>query len=278
MEEAKIVLGDHVATVLAYAAHLQRGPNGVAGEELVVGWYAGELHHAELHHQVVDELLGVLLCQGALVEIALYVYVEESGDTSHRHGRAVLGLHRAEVTEVEPLHGLARVCRGLRDVEAIERRHVFQSLEGLYLHGHFLAQAYHVVYHLALAHVQEVVVLLLDQEVDAIECHATVVAHDATAPVGVGQASEDMVVAHALHLRGVSVKHAVVVGLHIVMEYVMQLLRGLVAVGGASLFGHLYAAIGHKGTLERLVGLQAYHLLQVFRLVVDVTGAIGRKT
>ncbi len=102
-----------MTTVLAYSAHLQRGPHWVSGEELVVGWYACELHHAELHHQVVDKFLGILLCQRALVEIALYVYVEESRHTAYRHGCAILRLHGTEVAEVKPLHRLARVCRRL---------------------------------------------------------------------------------------------------------------------------------------------------------------------
>ena len=50
---------------------------------------------------------------------------------------------------------------------------------------------------------------------------------------------------------------------------------GLVAVGGAGLLRHLDAAVGHKGALQGLVGLQTDDLLQILQLLVDVAGAVG---
>ena len=55
----------------------------------------------------------------------------------------------------------------------------------------------------------------------------------------------------------------------------MQLLAGLVAVGGAGLLRHLDAAVGHEGALQGLIGLQADDLLEVLQLGVDVAGAVG---
>ena len=224
MEETEVVARYHVAAVLTNAGHLERSPYGVAGEQLVVRRNAGELHHAELHHQVVDELLGILLGERALGHIAAEIDVEEGADAAHRHCGAVLGLHCAEVAEVEPLHGLAGVAGRLRDVEAIDGSHLLEALQGFDLHRHLLAQAHHLVNHLAVAHVAEVFALLLNKPVNAIERHTAVVAHDATAAVGVGQAGEDMVMTHAAHLGGIDIEHAVVVGLDVFRENLMQLL------------------------------------------------------
>ena len=47
----------------------------------------------------------------------------------------------------------------------------------------------------------------------------------------------------------------------VVGKDLVQLLAGLVAVGGAGLLRHLDAAVGHESTLEGLVGLQAHDLL-----------------
>ena len=170
---------------------------------------------------MVDELLSILLGECAFVEIALDIDIEERRDAAHRHSGTVLCLHCTEVTEVEPLHSLASVCSRLRDVEAIDSSHVLQALERLDLHSYLLAQTDDLVDHLVLAHRSEVVLLLLNEAVDAIECHTTVVAYDAAAAVGVGKSSKNMIVTHEFHLRCVSVEHTVVMSLDVVVENVV---------------------------------------------------------
>ena len=87
-----------------------------------------------------------------------------------------------------------------------------------------------------------------------------------------------MVVAHRFHLFGVGIKNAIIVCLAVFCKYFVQFFRGLVAVGGASLLCHFDASIGHKGALQRLVGLQTYHCLLVFRLWGDICWSIGGHT
>jgi len=82
-------------------------------------------------------------------------------------------------------------------------------------------------------------------------------------------------VAGSLHLRGVGIEHSLVVGAGIVGKNLVQLLAGLIAVGGAGLLCHLDAAVGHECTLQGLVGLQADDLLQIFQGLVDIAGAVS---
>ena len=86
-----------------------------------------------------------------------------------------------------------------------------------------------------------------------------------------------MIVANAAHLRGVSIKHAIVMCLHIFGENIVELLRRLIAVSGASLLGHFDTTVGHESTLERLVGLQAHNFLQFLRAFANVRRGIGRE-
>jgi len=275
VQEAVAVLGDHAAAVHADAAHFQRCPDGVAGEQLVVAGDAGELDHAELHDHVVDELLGLALGQGAVVQIALDVDVQEGGDAAHAHGGAVLGLDGGKIPEVQPLAGFLGVLCGLGDVAAVGLGHLLHALQGVDLPGDLLPQADDVIGHGAVAAVSQILLLELDQGVDAVQSHAAVVAHDAAAAVGVGQAGDDVGVAGGLHLGCVGVEHGLVVGAGVVGKDLVQLLAGLVAVGGAGLLGHLDAAVGHESTLEGLVGLQAHDLLQILQVFVNVAGAVG---
>ena len=275
VQEAVAVLGDHAAAIHADAAHFQGGPHGVAGEQLVVAGDAGKLDHAELHHHVVDQLLSLALGQGAVLQIALDVDIQEGGDAAHAHGSAVLGLDGGQVAEVQPLAGFLGVLGGLGDIAAVGLGHLLHALQGADLACDLLAQADHVIGHGAVAAVGEIFLLELDQGIDAVQGHAAVVAHDATAAVGVGQTGDDVGVAGSLHLRGVGIEHSLVVGAGVVGKDLVQLLAGLIAVGGAGLLCHLDAAVGHECTLQGLVGLQADDLLQILQGLVDIAGAVS---
>ena len=123
MENAVVVLRHHGTSVATQARNRQRRPDGVAGEELVVARDTRELDHAQLHHQMIDEFLRFGLGQLPGLEVTLDVDVKEGRHAADRHRGAVLRLDRSEIAEVGPLHGLLRIGRGLRDVEAVGRGH-----------------------------------------------------------------------------------------------------------------------------------------------------------
>ena len=108
--------------------------------------------------------------------------------------------------------------------------------------------------------VVELVLLALlvgEEEVDAVERHPAIVADDAAAAVGVGQAGHDPGRACGLDVRGVGVEDAVVVGLAVLGEDLADPLVRLVAVGLEARRDHAPAAERHDRALERRVGLQA---------------------
>ena len=72
---------------------------------------------------------------------------------------------------------------------------------------------------------------MLDQPVDAIKRDPAIIADDAAAPIGVGQAGQDMRAAAAADVVGIGVEHAVIVGLAILGEDLDDLRVGLVAEG-----------------------------------------------
>ena len=152
------------------------------------------------------------------VEVALEVDVEEGRAAAERHRRAVLLLHRGEVAEVEPLHGFARGPRRARDVEAVARGHLLQFLQRADLLGQLLAVADDLLGGRLGIERQLLLLLALDQPVDAVERHAPVVADDAAAAVGVGQPGEDVRAAARADVGGVGVEHALVVRLPVLGE------------------------------------------------------------
>ena len=77
VEQTERRLGDHGAAIVAEACIRPCRPVGVAREDRIVVLGAQESHDAQLHHQIVDDLLGVGLGDLAFLEIALEVDVEE---------------------------------------------------------------------------------------------------------------------------------------------------------------------------------------------------------
>ena len=202
------------------------------------------------------------------------VSFEEGGDTADGHCSAVLGLDGGEVAEVQPLYSfLCVVCRSA-DVVAVGLGHFLHCLEGSDLVGELLTLADDVIGHYAAAAVVEVSHLVLYEVVNTVEGNTAVVADDTAAAVGIRQAGEDLALACHSHLRGVCIINALVVGLVVLSENLVELgVRG-VAVGGACLLGHLDSAERHERTLQGLVGLKAYNLLLVLKALIDVAGAI----
>ena len=120
-----------------------------------------------------------------------------------------------------------------------------------------LTQLDDVVRHDPVAVVEEIALLERDEMIDAVECNAAVVAHDAPASVGV--------------------KDRRIVCLVIFRKDLMELRADLVAVVLECLLCHADAAVGHERLLERLVRLQSDDLFEVFQRGVDVAGAVCRQ-
>ncbi len=257
VQHAKGALGDERAPILAHAAHHLRHPDRVAREQLVVFRGTQVAHDPPLDDQVVDDLLRLGLGERALAQVALEVDVPEGGQPPGGHRRAVLLLDRGEVAEVGPLHRLAGIVRRLGDVEAVVRRHLLQLLEGADLLGEFLAQADHVLGGVAIVQLQLLALLVLDQEVDAVEGDAAIVADDPAAAVGIGQAGDDARGACRLDVGRVGIEDAVVMGLAILGEDLADALVRLVAIGLEARRHHPPAAERHDRPLQRRVGLQA---------------------
>ena len=218
MEEAVVVLGDHMSAVHADARHFEGDPDGIAREQLVIGRDARKLDHAELEHEVIDQLLRLALGEGALVKVALDVDIEEGRDSADAHRRAVLGLDRGEVTEVEPLNGFLGVLRGLGNIIAVDLRHLLHALEGADLLGDLLSETDMLVAHVSAAAVEQILFLDENQIIQTVERDAAVVADDPASAVGVGQSRDDVAVTRTLHLGGIGVKNRLIVRLVVIGE------------------------------------------------------------
>ena len=118
----------------------------------------------------------------------------------------------------------------------------------------------------------EIALLLLDEVGRAVEGHAAVVANDASAAVGVGQACDDVCVAGGLDVIVIGREHTLVVGLAVLGEDGLGGGVELIAIGLQRFLYHADASLGEDSALQRLVGLKADHHLAV---LVDISGSVG---
>ena len=126
VQDAEAVPGDERPAVHPHAADRFGHPCGIAAEQLVIFLDAHELDDAQLHDEMVDELLRLLFGERSLVQIALDINVQEGGIPADGHRRAVLILHRRQIAEIDRLNGFLCVCRGTGNVAAVDCRHRFQ--------------------------------------------------------------------------------------------------------------------------------------------------------
>ena len=266
-----------MTAVHAQSGHIQRRPYRVTGEQLVVRRDARELHHTEFHRHVIDELLRFAFRDHAVFQVALDVDVKERRDTAHGHRCAVLCLDRCQISEVQPLERLVRILRRLADVIAVDGGHFLHALERLDLLSELFALTDDIIAHHSASAVCLIFFFLFDQVIDAVQRYAAVIADDAAAAVSIRQSGHDLVAARQTHFRRIGIKHRLIMCLVIFGKDLMQLFAGLIAIGRAGLFRHLDAAIWHERALQRLIGLQAYHLFQILQLFLDVARSISRQ-
>ena len=227
---------------------------------------------------MVNEFLRFFLRKRTFFEVALNIDVEESRNTTYRHRRAVLRFDRSQVAKVEPLHSFVRIVCRLRNVVTIDGCHLFHLFQGLDLHRNLFAQADYVFRHRAVAAIAQVLRFLVNQEINTIQRHATIVTDDTPTPIRIRKTCKDMVVSDELHLIRIRIEYAVIVRLAILREYFVKFCRRLIAIGCASLFRHLNTTIRHKSALQRLIRLQTDNLLLLLSSLSDIGRAIGRHT
>src|SRR5574344_1018884 len=190
MEKTVVIPSYHAAAVLSQSANLESCPHRVAAKQLIIGRNACKLHHAEFHHKVINQFLSLRFGKSAFLKVTLNVNIQECGHTAHRHSCPVLSLDSSQITKVQPLHSLLRIFCRLGNIESIKARHFLHPLQRLYLHGYFLAQTNHIVYHALVAKRIKVVLFLLNEKIYSVEGYTTVISHNTATAIGVGESGK----------------------------------------------------------------------------------------
>ena len=279
VEIAESVAGHQSAAVDAHAAQRFSDPGGIAAEQLVVLRGAQVAHQPQLDDELVDQLLRAGFVQRAVVQIPLDVNIQEGSGAAQAGGSAVVFLHTGEIGHVQALHSVMGGLSGLGDVTAVALGHQGHFLQGTDLHLHFFPQTDTLVGHGTVQSVQ-ILFLLFNQKISAVQGDAAVVTHDAATAVSVGQTGEQAHGTGHPGAVGIGIEHTVIVGLAVGSEMSFDFGVQLVAVLLQSGFGHAHTAVQVYDALQGSVGLQADdHLIVPVNIagseVIDTGDGIG---
>ena len=277
MQEAIVILCDHVAAILTKACHLQSSPYRITGEQLVVGRNTGKLDHAELQHQMINQLLSLGLTEFSCLHIPGNINIQEGRDSANRHGSTILCLDGCQIAKVQPLYCFMGILCRCRNIIPIQGSHLLHAFQGTDLIGNLLTLADDIIHHRAITAVLQIFLLCFDQVINAIQSNPAVITHNASTAIRIRQTSHDMRVAGSLHLIRVRIKHSLIMRLMILIENLIILVIDMIAIILSSLLGHLDAAIRHERTLQRLVCLQANNLLKILQLLINIARPICRQ-
>ena len=219
-----------------------------------------------------------LLGNFTFLQVSVQINIQEGGNSSDRHGRAVLRLDRCQIAEVEPLDSLSCIPRRSRDVIPVGFRHLLHSLKCPDLLGNFLSLTDHIIGHGSVSAVVEILPFLFYQEINSVQSDPAVVADNSSSAVSIRKSGYDMRMPCPFHFRGVGVKHCLIMSLMIFIEYLMELVIDMKAVVFRGLFRHLNSAVWHKSSFQRLVRLKSHDFFQFLVLRINVSGSVGSQT
>ena len=197
---------------------------------------------------MVDQLLCFFFCQRSRLHIPFNIAIQEGRNTAHTHCRAVLSLDCCQIAKIQPLYGFFGSPRRAGDIIAINGCHFFHLIQRADLIRDLLPETEIRSLHTVSCIAFKIILFLLDQVINPIQCHSPVIAYDTPSSVSVRKSGDDFIVACFLHLRCIDIKHSLIMRLMIFSKYFMQLLAGLISVGCAGLLCHLDASERHKCT------------------------------
>ena len=124
MQIAESIFGHQRTAIQPHPANHLRGPNRIAGKQRIKLRRAQKTDHADLHNEVVDQLLRLLLRQLTGTQIAFNINIQKRRGAPQRHCAAVLGFHRRQIGKIEPLYRFLRITGRAGNIAAVLRGHL----------------------------------------------------------------------------------------------------------------------------------------------------------
>ena len=262
---------DKRSAVLTHTADGFGDPHRIAGEQLVVFGRAQMACHTQLHNEIVDDLLNLLLSTHTGRTIPFKIDIKEGHRTAKAHSCAVLLLDGAEICKIQPLYRLQRILGRLGNIISVHCRHILELFEKRNLLIQLFQTADFFCVDIERAETRFVLFLFRNQAVDTVQRNAPVVTDDASAAVCVRKTGDNTGMPCRTDGFIVDTEHTVVVR-RTECKFLFDLIGQLISVCLARFPRHIDAAEWVDGTLERHIGLQTD---DNFIFPIQITGCEG---
>ena len=223
---------------------------------------------------MVDQFLSFFLSQDACCDIFFNINIKESRNTSDTHSCTVLCLDGSQISEVQPLNCFFCILSRLGNIISVRLSHFFHFLQCTNLICDLFTKLEVSTTHTLTVCSSEICFLFLDQVIDTVQSHTTVIAYNTSASVSIRKTSQDLVVTCFQHFRCIDIKYTLVMCFMIFCKDFMKLRTWFISIHFTGFFSHFNSAVWHECTFQRLVCLQTDNLLQIFHAVIDISSSV----
>ena len=263
VKETVTHLCNHRSAIKTHTADWFCNPSRVAWEEFIVFRSSEEADNSELHNELVNKFLDFLFRILTACKVLFCVDIEECWDSADTHCSTVLFLDGWEVAEVSPLNSFLNVSSRLWDVNAVFKSHFLEFAEGFNLFGNFFSCSDCGAVHDIENKLRFCIFLLFDEKVNTIEGYTSVVADNSASAVSVRKTCDNSRMSCLLHVIGVSIENAVIMGFSVFKDFFNFRVHFL-SVSFEFLVNKSDTAERHNSSLERFVSLDTYDFFEVF--------------
>ncbi len=275
MQVTEAHLSNHRTAVNANTTEGLCYPYRITSENLVVLRCTSKFDQSQLHNEVVNELLNLLLCESTVSQISLSVDIKESRCTAKGHSSTVLLFHCTEVAKISSLNSLLYVSSRFGNVTAIRSSHFFHKLQGNHLFRKLFAKTDYIVSHNAACGIL-LIHFVFNQSVNTIQGNTSVVTDDTATAISIRKTCDNVRRTASSHFCIICIETTCVVCLSVSGEELADLRINFVTIVRTCLLCHSDTAIRLKGTLKRLIGLETYDCLFALVKIARAVGCNGR--
>ena len=204
---------------------------------------------------MVDQFLCLIFCEDSFFDITLNVNIQECGNTSDTHCCSVLCLDCCQISEIQPLNCFAGIFCRSGDIVSIDLSHLLHLIESFELLADFLTHTDDIIVHVSAACTVMSYFFCLDQTIDSVKSHSTIVTYDTSASVSIRKTCYNVCLSCKTHFRSVCTKNSIVMSCHISCKDFFEFRINLISVSLGSLNRHADTTIRHECTFQRFVCL-----------------------
>ena len=219
---------------------------------------------------MVNKFLNLFFGKCSVCQVSLCINIQECGCTSQRHGRAILLLDGSQIAKIQPLDCFLYILCRSGNIKSVNLTKFFQFFQSFNLFGQFFPCSGNVRIHNNSGRIF-LMLLVLNQTVNTIQCHTTIVSDNSSTAVCVRKSGNNVAGTARSHFRCVSIENTLIMSFSVFGEELNNLRIHMISIVFTCFHRHTDTAVRLQRTFERFVSLKTNDCLFFF---VQITGTM----